>query len=188
MDFSTKVVRLANNTQVEARIWDPSGQEKYHTIVSLFYRQTEGIVLVYDVTSLESFQHIKEVWLKQIRINLTDDLNTIPMILVGNKADTQDFDDAKRQVTRQMGIDLAKEMQIGFFETSAKDGLDVTRMFNNIVAATVHHLVKKEQPDDPDDSGRKAVNIDDPIPDSGGFFSWFCWGIFSSSKPSKSSQ
>lgn len=181
VDFSTKVVKLANGSEVIARIWDPSGQEQYGTVVSLFFRKTDGVVLVYDVTSRESFDSLSERWLHQLAINSADN---VPMILVGNKADTVG---CNREVSLEMGVALAQKLGIGFFETSAKDDLNVTRMYNNIVSAAVHHLVKKDVDDNDEEKKRleeekkkSLVDADNHYDPPASFCSWFCWGLFSS--------
>ena len=56
---------------VKLQIWDTAGQERFRTITSTYYRGTHGVVVVYDVTSGESFANIKR-WLEEIEHNCDD--------------------------------------------------------------------------------------------------------------------
>ncbi|PAV74768.1 hypothetical protein WR25_11803 isoform B [Diploscapter pachys] len=54
--------------RVKLQIWDTAGQERFRTITSTYYRGTHGVVVVYDVTSGESFGNVKR-WLHEIDTN-----------------------------------------------------------------------------------------------------------------------
>ena len=63
--------------------WDTAGQERYRTITNAYYKGSDGIIVVFDVTSRESFQNIPS-WLKEIEKNTGDDVH---VIVFANKAD-----------------------------------------------------------------------------------------------------
>ena len=65
MDFRFRTVSVADKT-VKLQIWDTAGQERFRTITSAYYRGADGIIMVYDVTHRESFEHVRE-WLKEVR-------------------------------------------------------------------------------------------------------------------------
>jgi GTPase SAR1 family protein len=79
-----------------------------------FYRGSQGFILVYDVTSLESFQSLEE-WIRGIGAN--SPTNSIKL-LVGNKDDLTE----KRQVSKEMAKEFAEKNSLRFTETNAKEG------------------------------------------------------------------
>uniref|UniRef100_A0A8C6PJH6 RAB35, member RAS onco family n=1 Tax=Nothobranchius furzeri TaxID=105023 RepID=A0A8C6PJH6_NOTFU len=70
VDFKIRTVEL-NGEKVKLQIWDTAGQERFRTITSTYYRGTHGVIVVYDVTSAESFVNVKR-WLHEINQNCDD--------------------------------------------------------------------------------------------------------------------
>jgi Ras-related protein Rab-8A len=99
------------------QIWDTAGQERFKTITQTYYKGANGIVLAYSVTDRESFQNIDN-WMKQIRTHANEDVS---LIIVATKADMQ----SDRVVTFDEGKALADSYGLKFFETSAKQDLNV---------------------------------------------------------------
>eukprot|EP00947_MAST-08B_sp_MAST-8B-sp1_P004159 g4159.t1 len=87
VEFSEKVMRLESGRRVRARIWDTAGQERYRSITKSHYRRAEVAVLVYDITSAESFRSVGD-WLAELRDVVGDD---VQLLLVGNKADLAEY-------------------------------------------------------------------------------------------------
>ena len=58
IDFRTKIV-VHNGERIKLQLWDTAGQERYRTITQAYYRGSHGVLVVYDVTSRSSFEHIK---------------------------------------------------------------------------------------------------------------------------------
>ncbi len=78
---------------MKAQIWDTAGQERYRSITNAYYRGAVGALLVYDITSLKSFESLPE-WLRQIK---TYAESNIVVLLVGNKSDLKDKREVKTE-------------------------------------------------------------------------------------------
>uniref|UniRef100_A0AAQ6IA37 Uncharacterized protein n=1 Tax=Anabas testudineus TaxID=64144 RepID=A0AAQ6IA37_ANATE len=67
VDFKIRTVDI-DGERVKLQIWDTAGQERFRTITSTYYRNTHGVIIVYDVTNPESFVNVKR-WLNEISQN-----------------------------------------------------------------------------------------------------------------------
>lgn len=122
VDFKIKTIKLDNDKIVKLQIWDTAGQERFRTITSSYYRGAQGIIIVYDVTDLESFNNLNN-WLQEIDKFGT---NGVTKLIVGNKNDLTD----KKQVTLEMAQEFAKEKGgLTVLETSALSSENVEQAF-----------------------------------------------------------
>lgn len=108
---------------VKLQIWDTAGQERFKTITSSYYRGSDGIFVVYDITNPVSFNNVR-VWLKEIDRYMGQD-SEFRVLLVGNKADQV----TARAVEASEAQELARDLGCQFFETSAKDNSNVEKIF-----------------------------------------------------------
>ena len=115
-----RTIQLDGKT-IKLQIWDTAGQERFRTITSSYYRGAHGIIVVYDVTEMESFNNVKQ-WLHEIDRYASEGVNKL---LVGNKSDLV----TKKQVETQTAKDLADSLSIPFLETSAKSATNVEQAF-----------------------------------------------------------
>jgi len=137
LDYKLKNVQLDDGKIVKIQIWDTAGQDRFRTITKNYYKGANGIILLYDVTNQKSFQNIK-TWLDQIKEEIEQ---KVSLMLVGNKIDDVD----KRKVTKEEGENLAKELELLFYETSAKTGENIDEAFNCLVKKTVEEHSKIEE-------------------------------------------
>ncbi|XP_066579264.1 ras-related protein Rab-35 [Amia ocellicauda] len=119
VDFKIRTVEMEGE-RVKLQIWDTAGQERFRTITSTYYRNTHGVIIVYDVTNPESFVNVKR-WLNEIGQNC----DNVCKILVGNKND----DPSRKMVDSQDAQRFSESMGVRLFETSAKENINVEEMF-----------------------------------------------------------
>lgn len=122
IDFKLKNIEV-DGKKIKMQIWDTAGQERFKTITQTYYRGAMGIILAYACNDRESFQSI-ENWMKQIKQHASED---VCKILVGNKSDMPD-----RCVEYSEGKKLADTYGMKFFETSAKEDVNVNDAFYTI--------------------------------------------------------
>ena len=127
-DYKSRIVTLPESKKkVKLQIWDTAGQEKYMSINKNLFQRVQGVILMYDITKHETFEHL-DTWLNLIK-QMTND---IPIVLVGNKLDQEDSIENGRAVEYTEGEDFARENNFEFFETSALDGTNVDKIFSTI--------------------------------------------------------
>mmetsp|Transcript_29148 Transcript_29148/g.31778 ORF Transcript_29148/g.31778 Transcript_29148/m.31778 type:complete len:205 (+) Transcript_29148:141-755(+) len=122
VDFRFRTVKIDKKT-IKLQIWDTAGQERFRTITSAYYRGADGIIMVYDVTSEESFRHIND-WLTEVNRYAAE--NTSKLI-VGNKTDLPN-----KVITTERVKEYADKLNIPFIETSAIDSVNVEAAFEEI--------------------------------------------------------
>jgi len=120
VDFKIRTVELDGKT-VKLNVWDTGGQERFRAVTSSYYRGSHGVVIVYDITSKSSFDHVIS-WLQEVERSAPADANRL---LIGNKCDV----DTGRQVTTEEGQALADKLGMPFLETSAKFATNVEHSF-----------------------------------------------------------
>ena len=120
IDSSTKTISTERGKAV-LQIWDTAGQEKFRSISHSYIRNADAIILVYDVTSEETFDHVS-TWMEAIQGLARQGL---PVILVGNKIDMEN----ERKISTEEGQKLAEKYKILFKEASAMSGNGVTEAF-----------------------------------------------------------
>lgn len=130
VDFKITTLGV-DGRQVKMQLWDTAGQDRFRNIVASYYRGAHGIVLVYDVTSTQSFENV-QTWLQEATAYLHDE---VPKLLVGNKVD---------QTQREVGTDVAEAFAqkhgMGFIETSAKSEFHVKELFEQMVRGILAKL------------------------------------------------
>ena len=124
LDYATKEEKLKDGTIITLQIWDTAGQERFHSITKKLYKTSNGLLLIYDITSLNSFKNIN-IWLEQIK---NENNENIQIILVGNKKDLEN----KREVSYSDGEKLAKSYGIDFYEVSALNNDGIDKIFHKI--------------------------------------------------------
>ena len=125
IDYKLKHFELANGKKVKVQIWDTAGQDRYKSLTKNYYKNSNGIILVYSVVDKKSFDEISN-WIEDIREETKDD---IIIFLVGNKIDLND----KRVISINDAKKLAENYNIKYYETSAKTGNGIDILFNDLI-------------------------------------------------------
>ena len=120
MDFQDKIIEIEDK-KVRLQVWDTAGQERFRNVTKSYFQSSHGLLVVYDITDRESFDKIN-FWMENIKNNAPENAK---LILVGNKCDLAN----ERKVTIEDGEKKARNYNIKFFESSAKDGTNVNELF-----------------------------------------------------------
>ncbi|PWZ23302.1 Ras-related protein RGP1 [Zea mays] len=137
IEFQTRTVDIARH-RVKAQIWDTAGQERYRAVTSAYYRGALGAMLVYDVTSRRTFDHVAR-WVAELRAHAD---KSIVVMLVGNKADLA-RDARRRAVDTDEAAAFAEEQGLFFSEASALSGDNVERAFLTLLRE-IHAIVSRK--------------------------------------------
>ena len=156
LDFHSKNATI-NGANIRLLLYDTAGQEKFKSLIPMYIRDANVIIVVYDITNSDSFTHTSH-W-----VNETKDLRREDAIfcLVGNKIDLAD----KRTVSEEKGKSYAKENGFIFAEVSAKDGLHIQELFNNELFPNIAEKFKISGDYDEnvteDNQGEKNVKLEE---------------------------
>ena len=134
VDYMDKTVDY-NNLKVFLQIWDTSGEEKFRSITRNFYRNADGLLVVFDLTCRESFNHVKN-WINEAK----EHKNGIKTILVGNKLDLED----EREVDKETALKFAEKNNLKYLETSAKNGKNINNSFKEMIALILNDKTEQE--------------------------------------------
>ena len=126
VEFKEKIITI-NDKNYKIHLWDTAGQERYSSLTKNFYKHAQGIIFVYDVNNIESFQNLKN-WIK----NPDYEKRNVKIIIVGNKKNIKkeiSTDDLKR---------LANRYSCKYFEVSAKNNINVNSIFESITEEIIN--------------------------------------------------
>ncbi|XP_025133432.2 ras-related protein Rab-7b isoform X2 [Bubalus bubalis] len=146
----SKIIILEDTT-LKLQIWDTGGQERFRSMVSTFYKGSDGCVLAFDVTDLESFEAL-ETWRGDVLAKTIPMEQSYPMVVLGNKIDLEDRQGVERapplekatgfgggqargrEVPQEVAQGWCKEKDIPYFEVSAKNDINVVQAFEMLAS------------------------------------------------------
>ena len=130
------------------QIWDTAGHEKFRTITTSYYRGAHAIVIAFDITDRKSFQQV-EKWLSEIDKFAKEN---VLKFIVGNKSDLS----AKRTVSREEAEELSIKYRVPYFETSAKENINTTELFEKAALTYVENYANET-------NAYKGVNLNSKL-------------------------
>ena len=123
--YILKIIEFPDGKKVTFHFWDTAGQEKYHSLAKIFYKDADVVILVYDITNLQSFKSMKDDWYKNVVDYGKKD------VLFGVAANKSDLYE-ERKVDDDEGEKFAKSIGGIFMPTSAKNYTGITELFDAI--------------------------------------------------------
>ena len=135
VDFEIKPIAIPDGKDkerhVNLQIWDTAGQERFRTITTSYYRSSDAILLIFDVSDKQTFKNC-EAWLEDVRLYARE---KVDIMLIGNKADLV----SKRLIDFKSAKEFADRHGMMYLETSAKQNVNVDKAFTKLAAAAYQH-------------------------------------------------
>lgn len=155
VEFKTKEIYIDPTSYARLKIWDTCGQEKFRSITRQYYRGTNGVLLIFDLTCKETLSKLN-LWLDDIKKEIDDDC---AIFLIGNKMDIKDRDLTISEEAKKYAL----KNKIHYLEVSAKTGKGIYTMFEKLGKKMIRMIKderKKNEEGGPNNS-KRAINIDD---------------------------
>ncbi|KAH8338060.1 ras-related protein Rab-21 [Drosophila kikkawai] len=134
--FVTRKVTLEDGRRAQLNIWDTAGQERFHALGPIYYRGSDGALLVYDITDQDSFQKVKS-WVRELRQMRGTEIG---LVIVGNKTDLEE----QRAVEYSEALQYARTVGAQYVETSAKENEGVTELFELLTRLMLEQRSQRE--------------------------------------------
>jgi len=135
VNVSDKIVRV-DESVVQLVLWDLAGQTKFQYMRHSFYQGSDGVFFIFDLTNLKTFNKVRE-WYKDVQKNLKNNPKLMGF-LIGNKNDLLDG----RVITNEEANQIAKELNLGYIETSALTGENVINAFQEVAKELLKSISK----------------------------------------------
>ena len=136
VEFMSKTF-VVNKKVFKVELWDTARQERYKAITAAYYKGAKGAMVVYDVTSKLTFDHVDK-WCNELRMKGSNNIN---IIMVGNKTDLKE----NIIINSDMSQEKAKFLQVPVMETSALDSSNVKEAFYLLIQEMYLSLINKEK-------------------------------------------
>ena len=131
-----KIINEDENTSLRLNIWDTMGQEKYKSVTRQYYHDSDGAIIVFDLTKRETFDNVKN-WINDLRSYGSEDTN---IIILGNKSDEKN----KREISEE---EIKQQLNNDYFylEVSAKTGNNISLAFDKLKKLIMEYLKIKDK-------------------------------------------
>ena len=144
-----------NGQNVRVQFWDTAGQERYRSLIPSFFTRCDGAILVFDVTSKETFLKLGE-WVEMVSEKTAKETK---LLIIGNKTDLV----SKREVSTDEARQFAEKLNVFYWETSAKENENgnVEKAFEEIVTCCIVEKIGERPPEIKEGNLSKRGSIGD---------------------------
>lgn len=126
VDFKSVPIQY-NNKKFKLYLWDTAGHEKFKTLVTNYFRNSDIVLITFDLTNAQSFLDVKK-WYSLYKNSCMEHSKHLEILLVGTKSDNK-----LRVITNEQIVELCEELDIKYFEISSKKNIGVHNLFNYII-------------------------------------------------------
>ena len=127
-DYEDKIYNIS--------LWDTSGQDKFNFLLNSYFNSVSGAIIVYDITSISSFNAVKK-WIEEFR-NIKKDIN-LPILVISNKIDLSD----QRVVSQEFLYQIKHKYNVYILETSVKQNINLDKIFKIFIDDIEMKLLSK---------------------------------------------
>jgi small GTP-binding protein len=127
VDFKSKEISV-RSMNYKLQVWDTAGQERFRTITRSYFRRAQGVLVVFDWSRSNSFEHLRD-WLDSL-FEIHPE-GSIPVLLVGSK------EDLEHVVKDEQAVEMAQRYGVELFSTSAKTGSGIENVFERLAELVI---------------------------------------------------
>ena len=150
--FKAKKIKIDPFTEANLKIWDTAGQERFRSLTPNYLRGSNGILVVFDLANKGSFEELDK-WMEIIRDVIAE--NKIEKILVGNKTD---LPEEEKVISDEMATKYADEHNMKYFSVSAKEGINIDLLFEQLGNDCIKNLQEQEKEENKNEERLSALS------------------------------
>ena len=137
-EYKKKTIEIDGETNANLQIWDTAGEEKFMSVTKQYYNDSNGAMIIYDLTKRDTFQKVSQ-WIKDVKEIAPKD---VVIMVVGNKSDLSNEK-----------VELGDELQpikdnYLYQDVSAKAGTNVSLAFENLALKIIEKLKERKEKGD----------------------------------------
>ena len=159
VEFKSKEIYMDNTCCARLKIWDTCGQERFRSITRQYFKNSDGVFLVFDLTNKETTKKLN-IWLKDISDNISDDC---VIFIIGNKMDVKTRDISISEEAKQ----FANDKKLNYYEVSAKTGTGVSNAFEKMTKKLISNIKNDRNKNEGSKYLNRNLNIEDYNKDRG---------------------
>jgi len=153
LETKTKSISLDSDTVANLNIWDTAGQEQYRSLTKQYYRDSQGAIIVYNITNKESFKTV-DFWYKDLQ---NYGPKNLLIMLIGNKSDIRN----EESVSWLEGKNYKDLHKLScFYEVSAKNGNNVELAFSEFARKLVQNEIEQEKENEINKNNKSINNLE----------------------------